>query len=177
MKPASPNDIDEVDRKILKLVAEDGSMSFQDMASVLSVSKSTVHNRVKSLKERGIIKGIHAILDPDRLGNSVTAISLVRGRYGPRYSENIGRAIAQIKGVWAVYFVMGDVDFVVMIRCRSKEELASIIERLSRTEGVERSSTFYSLMTIKESIHESVQLEDAPKMRRNGKRRQRSGEE
>lgn len=157
--------IDEVDRKILSLLSHDGSVSFQQMASHLSVSKSTVHNRVKALKRKGVIKGIHAVLDPEKLGNNITAISLVRGKYGPRYSESIGKEIAQISGVWAVYFVMGDVDFVVLIRCRSREELSEIVEKLSRTEGVERSSTFFSLKTIKEDIRDSVLLDDGRKRR------------
>jgi Lrp/AsnC family leucine-responsive transcriptional regulator len=155
--------IDEVDRKILKLLSSDGSISFQEIATRLSISKSTVHNRVKALQESGVIKGIHAILDPEKLGNTITAISLIRGKYGPKYSENIGKAIAQIKGVWAVYFVMGDVDFIVLIRCRTREELAGIIEKMTRTEGVERSSTFFSLMTVKENIHESVLLDEEKK--------------
>ena len=148
--------LDETDMEILKMLAEDGSVSFQKVAAVLQISKSTVHNRVRALQEKGVIRGFHALLDPEKLGNNFTAISLVRGKYGPNYSENIGKAISKIRGVWAVYFVIGDVDFIVMIRCRSKEELSSIIEQLTKVEGVERSNTFYALKTVKEDMHESV---------------------
>ncbi len=148
--------LDETDRRILQMLAEDGSVSFQNIATKLLISKSTVHNRVKALQDKGVIRGFHALLDPEKLGNNFTAISLVRGRYGPNYSENIGKAISRIRGVWAVYFVIGDVDFIVMIRCRSKEELSSIIEQLTKIDGVERSNTFYALNTLKEEIQESV---------------------
>ncbi len=160
--PDSVKSLDKLDRKILQMLSVDGSMSFQDIASRLSVSKSTVHNRVKLLQSSGVIRGFHAVLDPEKLGNSITAISLIRGRYGPGYSENIGRLISQIRGVWAVYFVMGDMDFVVLVRCRTKEELSGIVEQLTRIEGVERSSTFYTLRTVKESIQDSVIIEELP---------------
>ncbi|MCL4346538.1 MAG: Lrp/AsnC family transcriptional regulator [Candidatus Thermoplasmatota archaeon] len=172
----SRSELDRIDRKILQMVAADGSMSFQDIASRLSISKSTVHNRIKLLQSSGAIKGFHAILDPEKLDNTITAISLVRGRYGPKYSENIGKLIAKIRGVWAVYFVMGDMDFVVLIRCRTKEELSNIIEQLTRVEGVERSSTFYALRTIKENIQDSVLIDDAPDaQKQNSGKRSRHG--
>ena len=159
MPEETAEDIDSLDRKILQILSHDGNMSFQNIANRLSISKSTVHNRVNTLQKKGIIKGFYAMLDPEKLENGITAISLVKGRYGPKYSQNIGNAISQIKGVWGVYFVMGDVDFIVLIRCRTKNELSGIIEHLSKTEGVERSSTFYVLQTLKEAYNESVLIE------------------
>ena len=159
MPEETVEDIDSLDRKILQILSHDGNMSFQNIANRLSISKSTVHNRVSTLQKKGIIKGFYAMLDPEKLENGITAISLVKGRYGPKYSQNIGNAISQIKGVWGVYFVMGDVDFIVLIRCRTKNELSGIIEHLSKTEGVERSSTFYVLETLKEAYNESVLIE------------------
>ena len=152
--------LDALDRKMLQMLSTNGSMSFQSIADKLSISKSTVHNRVNKLQDSGVIKGFYALLDPEKLGNNMTAISLVRGRYGPEYSQNIGDAISRIRGVWAVYFVMGDVDFIVLIRCRTKKELSGIIEQFSKTEGVERSSTFYVLDRLKENYNESVLLDD-----------------
>lgn len=171
MPAAKETRLDETDRKILQMLARDGSISFQKIAATLAISKSTVHNRVRSLQEKRVIKGFHALLDPEKLGNSFTAISLVRGKYGPNYSENIGKAISRIKGVWAVYFVIGDVDFVVMIRCRSREELATIVEQLTKTEGVERSNTYYALTTVKENMEESVLVEGSTRKGEKGRKR------
>lgn len=170
MAPAKEMKIDDTDRRILQMLAADSGMSFQQIAAKLSISKSTVHNRVRSLQDTGVIKGFHALLNPEKLGNNFTAISLVRGKYGPNYSENIGKAISQLKGVWAVYFVIGDVDFIVMIRCRSKEELGSIIEQLTKIEGVERSNTFYALSTVKEDFQDSVLVDAGRDVSRKRKR-------
>jgi DNA-binding Lrp family transcriptional regulator len=167
--------IDETDRKILQMLSDDGAMSFQKIASRLAISKSTVHNRVRALQEEGVIKGFHALLDPEKLGNNITAISLVRGKYGPDYSENIGRAISRISGVWAVYFVIGDVDFIVMIRCRNNEELGIIVEHLTKIEGVERSNTFYALSTLKENMHESVLIGESKERTDRGRGRKKQG--
>jgi Lrp/AsnC family leucine-responsive transcriptional regulator len=175
----SATPLDRIDRKILQMLSVDAGMSFQDIASRLSISKSTVHNRVKRLQSEGVIRGFHAVLDPEKLGNSITAISLIRARYGPRYSENIGSLISRIRGVWAVYFVMGDMDFVVLMRCRTKEELSGIVEQITRIDGVERSSTFYALRTVKESIQDSVLIEESAEgaggKRNHGRKRDTDG--
>ena len=173
MPPVKETRLDETDRKILHMLAQDGSISFQKIAAELAISKSTVHNRERSLREMKVIMGFHAHLDPEKLGINFTAISLVRGKYGPNYSENIGKAISKIRGIWAVYFVIGDVDYVVKIRCRSREELASIVEQLTKTEGVERSNTYYALTTVKENMEESVLVEEGA--RKGEKRRKRRG--
>ncbi|MGC8645543.1 MAG: Lrp/AsnC ligand binding domain-containing protein, partial [Thermoplasmata archaeon] len=62
----------------------------------------------------------------------------------------------------AVYFVLGDIDFIVLIRTRDKDELARVLEELANIPGVEGSETIMALETVKEDYVASVKclLED-----------------
>ena len=70
----------------------------------------------------------------------------------------MGAKIAKIRGVWAVYFVLGSIDFVAMIRAKNKTDLAAIVNELSKTQGIERSETIMALNTAKEDFPESLKL-------------------
>ena len=84
------------------------------------------------------------------------AISLITGRYGPDYSKKIGEKIAKIPGVWATYFLLGNIDFAVLLRASSREELKDIVDAFIRIDEVERSNTYLILERLKEDI--TVQL-------------------
>ena len=65
--------VEETDRKILSLLAVDGRMSFTDLGKATGLSTSAVHQRVKRLEQRGLIRGYGAAVDHDRLGRPLTA--------------------------------------------------------------------------------------------------------
>jgi len=69
--------LDEIDVKILNALQNNSEISFETLGKELGVSKSTIHYRVMNLKERGIIKKFAAILDPEKLGMGILAVSLI----------------------------------------------------------------------------------------------------
>lgn len=151
--------IDEVDKKILRFMLHNGKLNLKDIADNVGVSKSTVHNRLKRLEKMGIIKGIIPWLDHDKLGNEFTAISLIRAKYGPNYAEEVGKKLASIEGVWGVYFVLGENDFIVLSRAKNRAQLEHVIESFTKIEGVERSSTAVALKVIKEDPRDAFRID------------------
>jgi len=154
----SKDQINSIDKKILKAVFETKNTNLGVISKKVGMSKSTVHNRLKRLKNLGIITGEILALDQKFVESYLTAVSLIKARYGPEYAEEVGKRIAKIKGVWAVYFVIGTNDFVALIRAKTKEELESIVNELSKTEGIERSETTIVLKMLKEDLSESMKL-------------------
>ena len=57
--------MEELDRRIIGLLSQDGRMSFTDLGKVTGLSTSAVHQRVRKLEERGVIRGYRAVLDQD----------------------------------------------------------------------------------------------------------------
>jgi Lrp/AsnC family leucine-responsive transcriptional regulator len=155
--PKKPK-IDETDQHILRYMLKNGEFNLENIAQKVGVSKSTVHNRIKKLKDIGLLKGFLPLLDTEKTGNSITAIALIRAKYGPQYAEEVGRKLSQIEGVWAVYFVLGENDFVVLVRARTKDELEKVIEQFTVIDGVERSNTAFALKIIKEDPRDAFRI-------------------
>ncbi len=85
------------------------------------------------------------------MGHDYFTVTLVKAKYGPGYHKKIGEIISKIPGVWAVYYVLGEYDFVVIARARNREEFVSqILEKFINHEEIERTNTIVIVDIIKE---------------------------
>lgn len=132
---------DATDRSILKLLQLDCRISLDVLAKRIGVPKSTLHYRIKRLEKEGVIGGYYAKVDPLKLGYDYVAVVLVKARYGPNYHEKLGKKIAKIPGVWGVYYVLGEYDFIVLIRAKDREDYMSKLENMSSMPDIERTNT------------------------------------
>ncbi|MEM3438946.1 MAG: Lrp/AsnC family transcriptional regulator [Thermoplasmata archaeon] len=151
-------ELTSIDKKILNAMFELKETNLNTISKNVNLSKSTVHNRIKRLKTSGFLTGIMPIINRDFIQKGITAISLIRAKYGPEYAEEVGKRIANIRGIWAVYFVLGSNDFVALIRAKNKDELEFIVNELTKTEGVERSDTIMVIKILKEDLPDSLRL-------------------
>ncbi len=148
--------LDKNDQIILKMLQEDSNVSLKKIGEKTGLSSSTVHYRVNRLIEEGVITGFKACVDPLKVGKEILAISLITGKYGAEYSKKIGEKVSKIPGVWAVYFLLGNIDFAVLLRASSREELKATVDSIIRIDDVERSNTYLILERFKEDL--TVQL-------------------
>lgn len=151
--------LDEVDRKILDVILKKADLNLKDIADSIGVSKSTVHNRIRRMKDEKYLKGFFPLINHSMLNEQVTAITLIRAKYGPEYSQEVGKKLAEIKGTWGVYFVIGEQDFIVLIRAKNKSELSEIVNKLAQLDGVERSNTIMVLDIFKEDPREAIRID------------------
>src|SRR5437773_12212152 len=94
------------------------------------LASSSVHYRIKPLEDEGVIKGYRAIVDPVKLGYDILAVSFIRSKYDPRTYERPGMALSRSPGVWAGYFLMGDMDYFVLIRTENRGDRNRILSNL-----------------------------------------------
>ena len=142
---------DELDLAILRELQVDCRIPLQEIAEKVGAPTSTVHYRVKRLERDGVIDGYYANINPERLGYDYLTVIKVHASYGPGYHERIGRKLAKIPGVWAVYFTFGETDFFVLTRSQDKSEHLKILDVLMATKGIERTSTQIVARVIKEN--------------------------
>jgi len=69
--------LDEIDKRILEVLEKDSQTPLREISRQVNMPPSTVHGRVKRLRERGVIRGFVAILNPKALGFSVLAFILI----------------------------------------------------------------------------------------------------
>jgi len=150
MSDKGQGELDELDIQILKILQEDCRMTLDKISSKLRVPRSTIHYRIRRLERLGIIEGYYAKLNPEKLGKEYITITLVRAKYGPGYHEKVGEELAKLPGVWGVYFVLGDNDFVVLTRTNSRQDFLKVLGAMTNIEGVERTSTMAVVKIVKE---------------------------
>ncbi len=148
--------MDKNDKIILKMLQEDCNVSLKKIGEKTGLSSSTVHYRVNRLIDEKVITGFKACVDPLKVGKDILAISLITGKYGPDYSKKIGEKIGKIPGVWGVYFLLGNIDFAILLRASTREELKDMVDSFIKIEEVERSNTYLILERMKEDT--TVQL-------------------
>lgn len=146
--------IDEIDRKIITLLQQDARLSNAALADKVGLTTSTVHERVKKLERKGIIKGYVAVVDPEALGKPITAfIRLVVGASAGNYfesKEDVMQVCLAEPDVLECHGVAGEDCYVLKVRVASPKELEKLIEKIRCQANVSASTTNIVLSTFKE---------------------------
>ena len=140
--------LDEIDKKIIRVLEDDARTSLRKISELVKVSLGTVSNRVKKMEKNGVIKGYSVILDPDQIGwelNVVIGLRIQKGRL-----IEIQEKIAKDSRVHGVYDVTGDFDSMVIARAKNRKDLDDLSKNVLSIDGVERSITHLVLNTVKE---------------------------
>ena len=110
-------ELDELDLRILEQLQNDASISNQELALLVHASPPTCLRRVRRLSEQGVIRRQVALLDPEQLGSSLTAIvEITLDRQGEEYLQQFERLMAPEAAVTQCYRVSTGVDFIVILQ-------------------------------------------------------------
>ena len=147
--------IDGIDRQIIKLLQEDARLSNAALAEQVGLTASTVHERVKKLERKGIIKGYVAVVDAEALGKPIMAfIRLTVGATSEGYIESknsVMNACLTEPDVLECHGVAGEDCYVLKVKATSPKDLERLVERIRCQAAVSRTVTSIVLSTFKES--------------------------
>lgn len=158
-------DLDEQDLALLGRIEADFDASLEELADELGLSKSAVHYRVKKLRERGVVKGMTADVDPLTLGLSMMMITEVTVNHETGYADEIGTDLTEIDGVSEVYYTMGDVDFVLISRVQNRKQMNTLIDDIVSIEGVDKTSSRFVMKELKTAGRPVSTLSDSMRSR------------
>ncbi|MEM1512944.1 MAG: Lrp/AsnC family transcriptional regulator [Candidatus Jordarchaeales archaeon] len=142
--------LDEIDRRILSEYLKDARRSSREIAKLIGVSTTTVIARTKRMEKDGIIKGYTVILDHEKLGYDITAITEITVSKGKLL--DVEKEVAKIPSTCAVYDVTGEVDCIAIAKFRSRKELSEYTKQLLSIPYVERTNTHVVLTVVKEDF-------------------------
>ena len=108
--------LDDLDLKILNELQNDGKISNVDLANIVDISPPSCLRRVKSLEEKGFIRGYNAILNPELLGFKVTVFAYV-GLESQAESDlqTFEKYISLFPEVRECHMLIGEIDFLLKI--------------------------------------------------------------
>jgi Lrp/AsnC family transcriptional regulator, leucine-responsive regulatory protein len=134
LKSAGPlEDMDSFDVKILNIIQRDNRLPAEKIADQVGLSPSAVQRRLKRLREEGIIEADVAIISPEAIGRTLTAIiGVIIDKERP-----LSLALTEFKNlmlntpeVMQCYDVTGESDFIVVITAKDMQEYEIISRRL-----------------------------------------------
>ena len=146
--------VDDIDIQIINLLQEDSRLSFNKIARELGISVGTAYNRIKSLEDRGVLKGYTAIVDPVKVGYSLTAIILIQAE--GKHLLDVENEVSKIDNVISVYDITGDFDIAVIARFKDRSSLNNFIKSLLAMPYVKRTVTNVVLNVVKEDFRIKV---------------------
>jgi Lrp/AsnC family leucine-responsive transcriptional regulator len=144
--PGTPSVLDEIDRRLLTLLAEDGRRSYADLAHEVGLSAPSVYARVKKLEERGVIKQFTIMTSPEQLGYGIAALVAVRQQPGFHW-ERLEAAFRDLPAVEACYSVTGDDSYVLLVRVSDARSLEDLLREIGCVDGVASTRTMLILST------------------------------
>src|ERR1700685_2818586 len=125
-------DLDEVDRHIVRELARDARRPNNALAERVGIAPSTCLGRVRSLRERGVIRGYHADVDPAAIGPSPQAMIAVRLQGHARgHIRSFVAGVAALPEVLNVFFLAGKDDFLLHVAAASTSSLRVLVGRVA----------------------------------------------
>ncbi|MCK2242905.1 MULTISPECIES: Lrp/AsnC family transcriptional regulator [unclassified Crossiella] len=132
--------LEPIDRAILRVLSEDGRCSFTDLAEKVGLSVSAVHQRVRRLEQRGVLRGYSARLDHEQVGLPLTAfISLTP--IDPSAPDDYPQRLAALPEVQSCYSVAGDESYILLVRVAKATALEDLLRRIREVANVSTRTT------------------------------------
>jgi Lrp/AsnC family transcriptional regulator, leucine-responsive regulatory protein len=132
--------VEETDRQILRLLARDGRMSFTDLGRATGLSTSAVHQRVRRLEQRGVIRGYVAVVDADAIGLPLTAFISVTP-LDPAAPDDVPQRLADLPEIEACHSVAGEENYILKVRVGTPGDLESLLARIRADASVSTRTT------------------------------------
>jgi Lrp/AsnC family leucine-responsive transcriptional regulator len=132
--------VEETDRAIVAALSTDGRLSYTDLADKVGLSVSAVHQRVRRLEQRGIIKGYHARLDYDALGLALTAFVAIRP-IDPSQPDDAPDRLSKLPEIEACYSVAGEDFYLLLVRVENPAGLERLLQEIRTAANVTTRTT------------------------------------
>jgi Lrp/AsnC family transcriptional regulator for asnA, asnC and gidA len=127
-------ELDELDKRILKLLQKDARRSFAEIGRSIDIAETTVRFRVNRLVESGVITRFAALLDPEKVGLTVGGAILFK--IDPSHLDEACKELAAFEETQYLFRSTGEYDVVSMIFARDMEHLNDLVKRAKMIVGV-----------------------------------------
>lgn len=141
------HNLDSLDKKILRLIAEDARIPFLEVARSCNVSGAAIHQRIQKLNSLGVLKGSQFIIDPEKIGYETCAYIGLNLR-NPEDFDKAVEALRNIPEVVECHYTTSDYDMFIKIYAFNNHHLLNIIHDRLQPLGLSRSETIISFNSV-----------------------------
>ena len=142
--------LDAIDKRILRILAEDGRITWSDLAERVNLSMTPTIRRVRKLEEQGIIEGYTAKLNEDQLVGSISVfVSVTLERQTKAALAVFEREIGNSPNVTSCFLMTGGADYLLRVVVRDLDEFQRfVVDLLSRIPEVARIQSSFALRSV-----------------------------
>ena len=142
--------IDDLDRKILQALQQDASRSLDDIAKEIGSSKTPVWNRIRKLREAGIIGQQTVVLDAEALGFEACFFVLIRtSEHEADWQATFLKALQERPEVQEAHRLAGDIDYILKVRVQNARAYDKFYQALISEVRVHNVTALLSMEEIK----------------------------
>ena len=148
--------LDALDKKILRLIAEDARIPFLEVARACNVSGAAIHQRVQKLTSLGVLKGSQFIIDPEKIGYETCAYVALYLKE-PEKHDAVIEALKRVPEVVECHTTTGGMDLFIKLYARNNHHMMQIIHDKLQPLGLSRSET---IVSFNAAINRQVPVSD-----------------
>jgi DNA-binding Lrp family transcriptional regulator len=152
--------LDRTDFGILRLLQNNASLSNKQIAAAVGLAPSSAHERLKRLRDDGVLRGTHADVEPKAMGVGLEALFLIElSKHERGGVDRFMAEVVEIPEVRSAFLITGRYDFVVHVVARDMRHLKDLaLDRFTNRPGVTRIET--SIIYEARVRHELPQLQE-----------------
>ena len=144
--------IDETDKRILRILQQDATLTAEQVADRVNLSRNACWRRIRLMEERGIVTGRVALVDPAAAGCPLTVLAMIRvGAHDTGWLGAFHRAVDRMPEIVGAYRMAGDIDYVLRIRVADVAAYDAVYKRLIAAVPLSDISATFVMEEIKET--------------------------
>jgi Lrp/AsnC family transcriptional regulator len=142
--------LDDLDRKILTELQADADQSLDDIARKVGSSKTPVWNRIRRLREAGVITRTTTLLDPEALGLEACFFVLIRtSEHEAAWQRRFLQALRERPEVMEAHRLAGDIDYILKVRVKNARAYDTFYQALIAEVRIYNVTALLSMEEIK----------------------------
>lgn len=145
--------LDELDRKILRELQDDASQSLDDIAKTVGSSKTPVWNRIRKMREAGVIGQHTVLLDAEKLGFEACFFVLIRtSEHEADWQARFLAALQARPEVLEAHRLAGDIDYILKVQVRNARAYDEFYQALIGEVNIYNVTALLSMEEIKSTV-------------------------
>lgn len=154
--------MDRIDKKILNTLQENGKITNAKLSKIVGISAPATLERVKRLELSGIISHFTAVVDPEKIGFSITALVSISLSLSKLSSvAEIKARLGGLEDVMECYQIAGANDFILKVVARDIKAYGEFMnEKLTQIEGIQKIQSSFVIDSIKVKKKLTLDLEE-----------------
>lgn len=139
--------LDQLDKKILCLIAEDARIPFLEVARECKVSGAAIHQRIQKLTNLGVLKGSQFVIDPEKIGFETCAYMGLNLK-NPENFDEVVESLKKIPEIVECHYTTGEYDLFIKVYAHNNHHLLDIIHDKLQVLGLSRSVSLISYNAV-----------------------------